>query len=87
MASPIVDFESYRRDMERKIAGASLDGGGGSGHDGGMEARLAKLEGLTEGTGKRIDRVEADLRLLLAATIGGFLLLAGLLAKGFHWIG
>ena len=87
MASPIVDFESYRRDMGRKIAGASLDGGGGSGHDSGMQARLVKLEGLTEGTGKRLDRVEVDSRLLLAATIGGFLLLAGLLAKGFHWIG
>jgi len=87
VVSPIVDFESYRREMERKIAGASLDGGGGSGHDGGMEARIAKLEALTEGNGKRLDTVESDLRLLLGALIGGFLGLAALLAKGFHWIG
>ena len=87
MAAPLVDLDRYRRDLEQRIARTSLDGGGGSGHDVGMEARMAKLEAMTEGNGKRLDRVEADLRLLLGAITAGFLGLAALLAKGFHWIG
>jgi hypothetical protein len=72
---------------------------GGSGpHDPGMEARVAKLEAhiehiqsdLTEIKGDiRQIRNEArvDFRLLFAAIIFVALGLAGLMAKGFHWIG
>lgn len=67
-----------------------LENGDGGGHDGGMEARIAKLEAAAEftskrldGIEKRIDRVDADLRMMLGGLVGGFLLLAGMLIAGY----
>ncbi|MBI2236077.1 MAG: hypothetical protein HYU60_03835 [Magnetospirillum sp.] len=69
--------------LKAKLAEATkrveqLESGGGGGHHGGMEARIAKLEALTETAGKRLDRIEQDLRMVLAALALGFLTLAGM---------
>ncbi|MTJ81726.1 MAG: hypothetical protein F8N37_12010 [Telmatospirillum sp.] len=63
-----------------------------------MEARVAKLEALSESTDRRMTTVEQDIRGLrqdmrsdfrttwtglIAIALG----LAALMAKGFHWIG
>lgn len=71
-----------------------LRGGGSGGDDGRMEARIAKLEAAAEfsnkrldGIDKRLDRIDVDIRLLLGAMVAGFLGLAAIMAKGFHWIG
>lgn len=75
----------------------ALPKGGGSGYDGGMEARVAKLEALAESTDRRLTTVEQDIRGLRSdqrqdfrITWGGLiaavLALAGLMAKGFNWL-
>ena len=70
----------------------------GSGpYDSGMEARIAKLEAHTEHIQREVGEVKADLRALARKVdahlliLGGTLIassvgLAGLLAKGFHWV-
>lgn len=70
---------------------------GGGGYDGGMEARVAKLEALAEATDKRLSLIESDVRdlrrimdrdfrLTWGLILGGIVGLAGLLARGFGWI-
>ncbi|MCC8421483.1 hypothetical protein J8V12_11130 [Photorhabdus thracensis] len=62
-----------------------------------MEARVARLESDVEHIKKSIDEVKTDVRemrkdarsdfrLLFGAIIAVALGLAGLMAKGFHWI-
>lgn len=74
----------------------ALESGGGGGHDGGMEARIAKLEATVAHIDTRVGRVETDIRDLRQAmdrdfrltwgmVVGVALGLASLLAKGFHW--
>ena len=78
-----------------------FDGGAGSGNNGGMEARIAKLEAQMENTQRDVAELKADVReilkditgirttdfrLLFGAIIAVALGLAGLMAKGFHWI-
>lgn len=76
----------------------TVDFGGGGGHNRGMEPRVAKLEALAESTDRRLGTVEGDIRTLRAdmrsdfrATWAGLIFvalgLAGLMAKGFGWIG
>ena len=71
---------------------------GGGLHDPGMEARVAKLEAHIEHMQSDISEIKsdvreikrdarADFRLLFGALIFVALGLAGLMAKGFHWIG
>jgi len=75
--------------------------GGGPPYDGGMEARVAKLEASTEFMQRDIAELKADVReirkditgirttdfrLIFAAIITVALGLAGLMAKGFHWL-
>ena len=57
-----------------------------------MEARIAKLEAVTEATDKRLSLIESDIRDLgkkldthFYITWAGIIGLAGLMAKGFHW--
>jgi hypothetical protein len=79
----------------------SVDTGGGGGDDGGMEARIAKLEAAQEFIQRDVkelkDDVRAvrtditairttDFRLLFGAIIAVALGLAGMMAKGFHWL-
>jgi hypothetical protein len=71
---------------------------GGGPHDPGMEARVAKLEAHIEHIQGDLNEIKsdirdikrdarADFRLLFGALIFVALGLAGLMAKGFHWIG
>jgi hypothetical protein len=79
----------------------SIDDSSGGGDDGGMEPRIAKLEAGQEFIQRDIrdlkDDVRAiygeingirttDFRLLFGAIIGVAVGLAGLMARGFHWI-
>ncbi|MCT8354054.1 hypothetical protein [Photorhabdus kayaii] len=77
--------------------GSSFKQGGGNGGGGDMEARVARLESDVEHIKKSIDEVKTDVRemrkdarsdfrLLFGAIIAVALGLAGLMAKGFHWI-
>lgn len=64
-----------------------VDGGFGGGQNGNMlEARIAKVEAHLEDANRRLDRIDVDIRWLLAAFGAGFVFLAGLIAKGFHWL-
>jgi hypothetical protein len=71
---------------------------GGGPHDPGMEARVAKLEAHIEHIQGDLNEIKSDIReikrdartdfrLLFGALIFVALGLAGLLAKGFHWVG
>jgi hypothetical protein len=71
---------------------------GGGPHDPGMEARVAKLEAHIEHIQSDINEIKSDVReikrdartdfrLLFGALIFVALGLAGLMAKGFHWVG
>jgi hypothetical protein len=61
--------------------------------DGGsLEARIAKLEAITDGTDKRLSLIETDIRAIgkkldthFYITWGGIIGLAGIMAKGFGW--
>lgn len=71
-----------------------LEKRGGGGDNGGMEPRIAKMEARLDGVDKRLDgvdrrldRIDIDLRMLLGAMAAGFVAMAALMAKGFHWIG
>ena len=75
-----------------------LAAAGGSPHDPGMEARVAKLEAHIEHIQRDLNDIKSDVReikrdartdfrLLFGALIFVALGLAGLMARGFHWIG
>ena len=66
-------------------------------YDSGMEARIAKLEAHAEHIQRDLGEVKTDLRTLAKKVdahlliLGGMVIassigLAGLLAKGFHWV-
>lgn len=78
-----------------------LESTGDGGDDGGMEARIAKLEATFEHLGRDVDDLRADVkelrrdihgirttdfRLLFGAIIAVALGLAGLMARGFGWL-
>jgi hypothetical protein len=78
--------------------GSPLATSGGGPHDPGMEARVAKLEAHIEHIQGDLIEIKADVReikrdartdfrLVFGALIFVALGLAGLMAKGFHWIG
>jgi hypothetical protein len=75
----------------------SLAGAGSGPHDPGMEARIAKLEAHVEHIQRDIGEIKTDLRdirraletdfrLIFGALIAASLGLAGVMAKGFHWL-
>lgn len=88
------DYEQQKTALERL---RRFDGSGGGGYDGGMEARVAKLESTTEYIQRDISELKEDVRsirkdmnldfrLTWVGIITLGLGLAGLLAKGFHWL-
>ncbi len=96
-------FEKWRGGEEdgRKVIQlrpSQLAAAGGGPHDPGMEARVAKLEAHVEHIRSDLNEIKLDLReirrdartdfrQLFGAIIIVALGLAGLMAKGFHWIG
>ena len=89
---PIYDAMQRIKALEQNI-----DVGGGGGNNGGMEARVAKLESSVEYIQRDIGEIKTDIkeiradmrsdfRLLFGATIVTTLGLAGLMAKGFGWV-
>lgn len=79
----------------------SFDAGGGGSDDGGMEVKIAQLETKVERIQEDIAELRSDVRalrgdiasirttdfrLLFGAIIAVALGLAGLMAKGFHWL-
>lgn len=73
-----------------------LPSGGDGGDNDGMEARVAKLEALSETVARELGDLKTDMRelrrdartdfrTLFGALIAVALGLAGLMAKGFHW--
>jgi hypothetical protein len=50
-----------------------------------FESRLTRVETTCEHLNKTCDELKSDMRWLMRMFAGGFLLLAGLMAKGFHW--
>jgi hypothetical protein len=95
----VVDVTYLRRrisDLEAQI-GSPVKAAGGGGTSGGMEPRVAKLEAAVEHiqrdttdikTDMRTlrDNARTDFRLLFSAIIVVALGLAGLMARGFHWL-
>jgi hypothetical protein len=86
--------ESDRADL---LELARIVSGGGGGSSTGMEARLAKVEAAVEYIQRDMseirtdvralrDNARTDFRLLFGAIIFVALGLAGLMARGFHWL-
>lgn len=84
-----------------EAAGPPLVSGGGPPHDGGMEARVAKLEANYEHISRDVADLRADVkdlrrdlhgvrttdfRILFGAIIAVALGLAGIMARGFGWL-
>jgi hypothetical protein len=102
MAEPELEFLRRRmRQLETEIdvsnAAAGVAMGGGGPHDPGMEARVAKLESDVGHIQRDVSDIktdvreirtvmEKDFRLLFGALITVAIALAGLMAKGFHWL-
>lgn len=89
------------KDVDPSLRGSPIDNGGSGGDDGRMEARVAKLEATVGNIQRDIkglkDDVRAvkiditgirttDFRLIFGVIIAVALGLAGLMAKGFHWL-
>jgi hypothetical protein len=85
----------------RRVPGIRFDNNGGGGEYDGMEARIAKLEATQEFIQRDIKDLKEDVRavrmeitairttdfrLIFGALAGVALGLAGMMAKGFHWL-
>lgn len=84
------DISSHRN---YRPFGRALAGDGGGTHDGGMEARLAKLEASMEHVQEDIRDIKTDIREVRSSLradllwmIGGFAAMLAVMAHGFHWI-
>lgn len=73
------------RDRIAPITPKEYDGGKGGPPMDSFETRVAVLEKTTEHIEKDLSEIKTDIRVLLGALIGGFLILAGLMAHGFKW--
>lgn len=83
--------------LGRRVPSDPFDNTGDGGDDGGMEARVAKLEATVEHIQRDISDIKQDVREIRSSistdfrlTWGGLIALAlgmaGLMAKGFHWL-
>jgi hypothetical protein len=96
----VVEIKTWRqeaRDIRIDPREAPLQGGGGGGTSDGMEARVAKVEAAIEHIQQDISEIKGDVRslrdyartdfrVMFGAIIAVALGLAGLMAKGFHWL-
>lgn len=97
MNTNVYQFEQRLNGLERK----PIDPPGGGGDNGGMETRIAKLETAIDYIQRDVKELRddvrsmrsdissirtTDFRLLFGAIITVALGLAGLMAKGFHWL-
>jgi hypothetical protein len=57
-------LERLQREIEQDEEIPTFDGGGGSGDDGGMEARVTKLEAIVEKTSDRLAKLEQDVAVI-----------------------
>jgi len=94
MADPIpFPTEAARAELSNLRRAISLEKRGEPPYDGGMEARIAKLETALEFVQRDIGELRTDVRairttdfrILFGAIITVALGLAGLMGKGFHW--
>ncbi len=92
----VLHFGDYQKTASRDAPDGLKSGGGGDRFDP-MEARVAKLEAAVEHIQRDTSDIKVDLRGLREAAWSNFKLtfgaiiavalgLAGLMAKGFHWI-
>ena len=90
------DWQRSRAEAPEIKSGDGLKSGDGGGTFDGMEARVAKLEALSETISRDLGEMKTDIRelrrdartdfrTLFGALIAVALGLAGLMAKGFHW--
>lgn len=97
MTEPVADIAGKLDAIERQARGARLRGRSEPPDNDGMEARVAKLEAAAEHIQSDVRDVKADVRELRVnartdffitwgGMIAGFLGIAGLIAKGFHWL-
>ena len=84
-------------ELERRVVQLERTGAGGAGYDDGMEARVAKLQAGLEHIQSDMKDLKGDVRevrsnartdfiITWAALIAGFVGIAGMMAKGFHWL-
>jgi hypothetical protein len=92
----VIDIAAYRKEG-RELRFGPLPGGGGGGTFDGMEARVAKVEATLEHIQRDISDIKGDVRtqrensrsdfrVLFGAIITVALGLAGIMARGFHWL-
>jgi hypothetical protein len=93
----IYHISDYQKQAAPAPSAGDLKSGGGGDRFDPMEARVAKLEAAVEHIQRDTTDIKADLRglrdlvwsnfkLTFAALIAVAIGLAGLMAKGFHWI-
>jgi hypothetical protein len=77
----------------RIVGEEELPGGGNGGDNGGMEARVAKLEATVEHIGSDISDIRTDLRQIRGDMrtqfywmLAAFAAVLGVMAKGFGWL-
>lgn len=95
MSAKVTDSSEWLRRVRER------DGSGEPPYDGGMEARVARLESTAEHIQSDVTELKADVRelrkdvaairttdfrIMFGALIAGILGLAAIMAHGFHWI-
>lgn len=97
VADSLIKFPVRAKTTDHAVLKTQVDTGGGGGDDGRMEARIARLEATIEHAQRDISDIKQDVREMRSSMrtdflitwgglIAGILGLAGLMAKGFHWL-